>query len=300
MITKPMLDFINGQMSQGMTREAITKMLMSEGWTSSDVDEAYLSMKPPTLPTPPPAPAAPIPPILPTPTPVITPTPTVSMKPVAPDFEAMFSAAKSPVSATAPAPFPSPSPVSAPVLVAASATAPISASVPFPIPAPLPPVVPVPYISPVVAPTPAFASSATINKVLTPQSPGQLPITPQTIPVVTTMYAPRPSVLSSSVPGQMTPPPVNNIPRSPFGMTQQKNPVQNTAEASGTGVGKVDFTNMNMQHALGQDKRSTSRILEAVLITLVIALVVVAGIIIYKTYFMNTAAPAPATSPSII
>ena len=40
-----MLDFIKNQMSLGVSREAITKMLIGQGWTVSDVEEAYRGLQ---------------------------------------------------------------------------------------------------------------------------------------------------------------------------------------------------------------------------------------------------------------
>lgn len=41
MTTQTLIDFINDQTRLGVAREAITNMLIGQGWALADVDEAY-------------------------------------------------------------------------------------------------------------------------------------------------------------------------------------------------------------------------------------------------------------------
>ncbi|HEU0081148.1 MAG TPA: hypothetical protein VFQ72_03980 [Candidatus Paceibacterota bacterium] len=55
MITKELLEFVKSQLVQGGSKENITSMLISQGWSPSDVSEAFVAV---SAPVPAPAPAA--------------------------------------------------------------------------------------------------------------------------------------------------------------------------------------------------------------------------------------------------
>jgi len=64
MITEPLLNFIKGQQAQGVNNEAITKMLLGQGWAKLDVDQALKALTPPpVVPVTPPVQAQPIQPV---------------------------------------------------------------------------------------------------------------------------------------------------------------------------------------------------------------------------------------------
>ena len=65
MVTDQLLNFIKDQMGKGVSREAIAKMLIGQGWAQLDVDQAWNAVNPMPV-TPRPAPIA-------TPAPVATP-----------------------------------------------------------------------------------------------------------------------------------------------------------------------------------------------------------------------------------
>ncbi|MCX6751476.1 MAG: hypothetical protein NT161_01770, partial [Candidatus Nomurabacteria bacterium] len=54
MINQPLLDFIKQQLQVGLTKEKITSDLLTNGWTTQDIEEGFKAVVPPISATTPP------------------------------------------------------------------------------------------------------------------------------------------------------------------------------------------------------------------------------------------------------
>jgi|GEM_PF-1504521 hypothetical protein len=64
MVTDQLLTFIKSQLSLGVSKDAIVQMLSSQGWSSLDIQQAFVAVNPTSVPPPisPSAPISPVPP----------------------------------------------------------------------------------------------------------------------------------------------------------------------------------------------------------------------------------------------